>query len=234
MGLPSLSTPKYELDLISTNQRVKYRPFLVKEEKVLLIAAEAGDDKSMVSAISDIVMSCTDNEIDLNKTAIFDIEYLFLNIRAKSVDEIANIRVKCPDDGETYADVQVDMTEVQLKQNPEHTNVIKLTDNIGLIMRYPVMSDVELVKGDANAETIFEMIAATVEQIYDGDKVYERQDMSRDEIMEFLDQLSSKQFQDIQKFFDTMPKLSHTVKVKNPKTGVESELTLEGLQSFFG
>lgn len=234
MALPSLSTPKYELDLISTNQKVKYRPFLVKEEKVLLIAAEAGDDKSMVRAITEIVKSCTDNEIDLERTAIFDIEYLFLNIRAKSVDEIANIRVKCPDDGETYADVQIDLTEVQIKQNSEHSNVIKLTDNIGLIMRYPVMSDVELVKGDADAETIFEMIAATVDQIYDGDKVYERQDMSRDEIMEFLDQLSSKQFQDIQKFFDTMPKLSHTVKVNNPKTGVESELTLEGLQSFFG
>jgi len=234
MALPSLSTPKYEFDLTSTNQKIKYRPFLVKEEKILLIASESNDENSIIDAIAEIVKSCTDNEIDLAKTAIFDIEHLFLNIRARSVDEISTIRVKCPDDDETYVEVKVDLTEIKMKQDPNHTKNIKLTDNIGMIMRYPVMSDINLSRKESGTESTFDMIAATVDQIYDGDKVYERQDMTKEEIVEFLEQLSSKQFQDIQKFFDTMPKLSHTLKVQNPNTGVESEITLEGFQSFFG
>lgn len=234
MALPSLSTPKYDFDLISTNQKIKYRPFLVKEEKILLIASESNDDNSIIDAIAQIVKSCTDNEIDLEKTAIFDVEHLFLNIRAKSVDEIATIRVKCPDDDETFVEVKVDLTEVKLKQSQDHDKKVQLTDNIGMVMRYPVMTDINLARGTSGTESTFDMIAATVDQIYDGDKVYERQDMSSEEIIEFLEQLSSKQFQSIQNFFDTMPKLSYTIKVQNPNTGVESEVTLEGFQSFFG
>lgn len=233
MALPSLSTPKYELEL-TTGQKVNYRPFLVKEEKVLLVAAETGDDKDILNAIVDIIQSCTDNAVDIKTTPVFDIEYLFLNIRAKSVGEVANLRLICPDDGKTKVDVDVTISDVKVQGSAGHEKTIKLTDQIGMVMRYPTIEDVGLLEGEMTADKIFDLIATCVDQIYDGDKIYEKQDMSKDEIHEFINSMNSKQFAELQGFFETMPKLRHTVTVKNPKTGVETDMNLEGLQSFFG
>lgn len=233
MALPSLSTPKYELEL-TTGQKVNYRPFLVKEEKVLLVAAETGDDKDILNAIVDIIQSCTDNAVDIKTTPVFDIEYLFLNIRAKSVGEVANLRLVCPDDGKTKVDVDVTISDVKVQGSAGHEKTIKLTDQIGMVMRYPTIEDVGLLEGEMTADKIFDLIATCVDQIYDGDKIYEKQDMSKDEIHEFINSMNSKQFAELQGFFETMPKLRHTVTVKNPKTGVETDMNLEGLQSFFG
>lgn len=233
MALPSLSTPKYELEL-TTGQKVNYRPFLVKEEKVLLVAAETGDDKDILNAIVDIIQSCTDNAVDIKTTPVFDIEYLFLNIRAKSVGEVASLRLICPDDGTTKVDVDVAISDVKVQGSAGHEKTIKLTDQIGMVMRYPTIEDVGLLEGEMTADKIFDLIATCVDQIYDGDKIYEKQDMSKDEIHEFINSMNSKQFAELQGFFETMPKLRHTVTVKNPKTGVETDMNLEGLQSFFG
>lgn len=233
MALPSLSTPKYQLEL-SNGQQVNYRPFLVKEEKVLLVAAETGEDKEILNAIVDIIESCTDNAVDIKTTPVFDIEYLFLNIRAKSVGEVASLRIKAPDDGVTKVDVDVNINDVKVQQSEGHNRVINLTDQIGMVMRYPTIEDVGLLEGEMTADKIFDLIATCVDQIYDGDKIYEKQDMSKEEIHEFINSMNSKQFADLQSFFETMPKLRHTITVKNPKTGVETEMNLEGLQSFFG
>ena len=236
MALPKLNAPTYELEMPSTDEKVSYRPFLVKEEKLLLMALESGKNEDVVSAVKDIVSECTFNKLDIEKLPMFDIEYIFLNVRAKSVGEISKLKLLCPDDNKTYADVEIDLTKVNVEIGEGHTNKIELTDDMGLIMTYPginTFKDKGLTK--LTAENMIEVISACILQIYEnkGEKVYNAKDQTQKELVEFVESLNTKQFKDVQKFFDTMPRLKHIVKVKNPKTKVESDITLSGLNDFF-
>ncbi len=236
MALPVLTVPTYELEVPSTDEKVKYRPFLVKEEKLLLIAIESEDNGEIVQAVKTIVDECTFNKLNLGKLPIFDVEYIFLQIRAKSVGETTNLRLLCPDDRETYAKVEVDLTEVLVQVDEGHTNKIELTDEMGIIMQYPnIDSMVDVGIADINASNMLDVIATCIDKIYDkgGEEVHMAVDSTKKELVEFIEQLNTKQFAEVQKFFDTMPKLKHTVKVKNPKTEKESEVTLTGLNDFF-
>ena len=236
MALPKLTTPTYELEVPSTDEKIKYRPFLVKEEKILLIAMESGESEDIINAVKDIVNECTFDKLDLGNMPMFDVEYIFLNIRSKSVGEVTTLKLLCPDDGETYADVELNLSEVQVQVEKEHNNKIELTDEMGIVMKYPTIdSMVNTGITDITASNMLDVIGSCVLQIYDkkGEEVFEAQDQTKAELTEFIEQLNTKQFQDIQKFFDTMPKLKHVVKVKNPKTKVESDILLQGLNDFF-
>ncbi len=236
MALPVLTIPTYELEVPSTDEKIKYRPFLVKEEKVLLIAMESGEAEDMLQAVKDIVNECTFNKLKLGSMPMFDVEYIFLNIRAKSVGEVSKLMVLCQDDGETYADIEVDLNEIDVQVDEEHTNRIELTDEMGVIMQYPTIDSFSAEGiGDINASNMLDVIVSCIAQIYDkkGEEVYDSKDSTKKELVEFVEQLNTKQFADVQKFYDTMPSLKHTITVKNPKTKVESEVTLTGLNDFF-
>ena len=236
MALPVLTVPTYELEVPSTDEKVKYRPFLVKEEKLLLIAIESEDNGEIVQAVKTIVDECTFNKLNLGKLPIFDVEYIFLQIRAKSVGETTDLRLLCPDDRETYAKVEIDLTEVLVQVDEGHNNKIELTDEMGIIMQYPnIDSMVDVGIADINASNMLDIISTCIDRIYDkgGEEVHMAVDSTKKELVEFIEQLNTKQFAEVQKFFDTMPKLKHTVKVKNPKTEKESEVTLTGLNDFF-
>ena len=236
MALPKLNVPTYELVVPSTDKKIKYRPFLVKEEKVLLIAMESGESEEMLQAVKDIVNECTFNKLKLGTMPMFDVEYIFLNIRAKSVGEVSKLRVLCQDDGETYADVEVDLNEINVQVDKGHTNKIELTDEMGVIMQYPTIDSFSAEGiGDINASNMLDVIVSCIAQIYDkkGEEVYDAKDSTKKELVEFVEQLNTKQFAEVQKFYDTMPSLKHTITVKNPKTKVESEVTLTGLNDFF-
>ena len=236
MALPRLDVPTYELTIPSTDDKIKYRPFLVKEEKILLIAMESGETKAMLQSVKDIVDECTFNQLNLGNMPMFDIEYIFLNIRAKSVGEISKLKVLCQDDMKTYANVEIDLSEIQVQVSDEHTNKIELTDEMGVIMKYPTIDSFNVNNiADITTDNMLEVIAACVAQIYDkkGEEVYDSKDSTQKELIEFVEQLNTKQFQDMQKFFDTMPALKHTITVKNPKTKKESKVTLTGLSDFF-
>ena len=237
MALPKLNTPTYELEVPSTDEKVKYRPFLVKEEKILMIAMESKDNAQIINAVKDIVKSCTFEKVDVSSMPMFDMEYIFLNIRAKSVGEISKIKVLCPDDKTTYANVELDLTEVQVQVGDDHTNKIELTDDTGMIMTYPTIDsflDSGIEKIDAN--NMLDVIGSCVLQIYEnkGEKVYQAKDQTKKELTEFIESMNSGQFRKLQSFFDTMPKLKHTIKVKNPKTKKSNDVTLTGLNDFFG
>ena len=236
MALPKINVPTYELAVPSTDEKIKYRPFLVKEEKILLIAMESGETKDMLQAVKDIVNECTFNKLKLGEMPMFDVEYIFLQIRSKSVGEVSKLRVLCQDDGETYANVEIDLTEVQVQVDDGHTNKIELSDEMGIIMQYPTI-DTFTSTGitDITAHNMLDVLTACILQIYDkgGEEVFEAKDSTKKELTEFIEQLSSKQFKDLQDFFDTMPKLKHTIKIKNPKTKKESEVVLSGLSDFF-
>ena len=237
MALPKIETPTYELTLPSQDTKIKYRPFLVKEEKVLLMASETGQQKEMIQAVKDIVSTCTFNKLNASSLPIFDLEYVFLQIRAKSVGEVTKFKVLCPDDKKTYANVELDLTEVQVQVGDDHTNKIELTDDMGIIMTYPTIDsflDSGIEKIDAN--NMLDVISTCVLQIYEknGEKVYQAKDQTKKELTEFIESMNSAQFKKVQSFFDTMPKLKHTIKVKNPKTKKSSEITLSGLNDFFG
>ena len=237
MALPKLTTPTYELEIPSTDEKISYRPFLVKEEKILLMAMESGKNEDIVSAIKQIVSECTFNKLKVGTMPMFDIEYIFLNIRAKSIGEVSKLKVLCPDDKKTYADVEVNLEEVQVQVDDDHTNKIELTDSMGMIMTYPTIdSFMETGLEKITASNMLDVIGTCILQIYEnnGEKVYEGKDQTKKELNEFIEQLSSQQFKQIQKFYDTMPKLKHTIKVKNPKTKKTSEMTLQGLNDFFG
>ena len=236
MALPKLNVPTYELVVPSTDEKVKYRPFLVKEEKILLIAMESGKSEDMLQSVKDIVDECTFNKLNLGKMPMFDVEYIFLQIRAKSVGEISKLKVLCQDDMKTYANVSVDLNDIEVQVDDDHTNKIVLSDEMGVIMKYPTIdSFTENKIDDINASNMLDVIAVCIAQIYDkkGEEVYDSKDSTRKELIEFVEQLNTKQFADIQKFFDTMPSLRHTITVKNPKTKKESEVTLTGLNDFF-
>ena len=237
MSLPIINTPEYRLNVPSTDEEIRYRPFLVKEEKVLLIAQETGTDKATYEAIRTIIKSCTLDEIDIDRLPLFDMEYIFLNIRAKSVGEVAKLKVKCPDDEETEVDVEVDLTKIQVQMDDSHDARIELTDDIGVLMQYPnfgtvTNQSIETPKGQ-ETEKLFDMISDCMYQIWHGEETYDAMDYSIKERKAFLDSLNHQQFEKLQNFFETMPTLKHDVEVINPKTNVTSTLTLQGLSSFF-
>jgi len=235
MALPKVNTPTYELVVPSTDEKVKFRPFLVKEEKILLIAMEAQEQSGILNAVKDIVKSCTFDKFDVNRAPIFDIEYIFLNIRAKSVGEVSTVNLRCPDDNETFVQTEIDLTTVNVQITEGHTNKIELTDEMGMIMTYPTLDSFSDSTTVINASNMLDVIASCVSQIYDkkGEDVYDAKDSTKQEIVDFLESLNSKQFLEIQKFFDTMPKLTHTVNIENPETKVKSDITLTGLNDFF-
>ena len=238
MPLPRIATPTYELVLPSSNKKIKYRPFLVKEEKVLIIALESQDQKQIANAVKSIIKSCIlSRGIKVEKLSTFDIEYLFLNIRGKSVGEDIEVMVTCPDDGKTQVPMSINIDSIQIKKSDEHNPDIKLDDQFTLRMRYPSLS--EFIKSnftmeDMKVDDTFELIASCVDQVYSEEESWTQEDCTKKELVDFIEQLNSSQFKEIEKFFDTMPKLSHKVKVTNPNTKVESEIVLEGLQNFFG
>jgi hypothetical protein len=238
MALPKIATPTYELELPSTKQTVKYRPFLVKEEKLLVIALESEDTKQITNAIKTVIKNCIETKgIKVESLPTFDIEYLFLNIRAKSVGEEIDVNIICPDDNETNVSVKINVDDIKVRENEEHSNKIKLDDNLMMEMKYPSLD--QFIKSnfdfsnDSALDQSFELVASCVNKIYNQEEVWVAADVTKKELMDFLDQMNSSQFKQIEKFFETMPKLSHMVKVKNPKTEVESEVVLEGLSSFF-
>ena len=236
MALPKLNVPTYELVVPSTDEKIKYRPFLVKEEKVLLMAMESGKTEDILNATKTIVDECTFNKMKLGTMPMFDVEYIFLQIRAKSVGETTDLRLLCPDDRETYAKVEIDLTEVLVQVDEEHNSKVELTDEMGMIMKYPnIDSTIDIGITDITASNMLDIIATCIDRIYDkgGEEVHMAVDSTKKELVEFIEQLNTKQFAEVQKFFDTMPKLKHTVTVKNPKTEVESEVTLIGLNDFF-
>ena len=236
MALPKLNTPTYELEMPSTDEKVKYRPFLVKEEKILMMALETKDNAQIINAVKDIVTECTFNKVNIESIPMFDTEYIFLQIRSKSVGEVSKIKILCPDDKKTYANVEIDLNEVAVQVDDEHTNKIELTDSMGLIMTYPnINSFTESGIQEINASNMLDVIGACILQIYEdnGEKVYEAKDQTKKELIEFIESMNTEQFIKVQKFFDTMPKLKHTIKVKNPKTKKTSDVTLSGLSDFF-
>jgi hypothetical protein len=236
MALPKLITPTYELEVPSTDEKIKYRPFLVKEEKILLLAMESGKPEDIIIAIKQIVVACTYEKLNVETMPMFDIEYIFLQIRAKSVGETSKLKVLCQDDMKTYADVEIDLNDIQVQVNEEHTNKIELTDSMGMFMTYPTIESFTKNGIDnINPNNMLDVISGCILQIYEenGEKLYDPKDQTQKELIEFLENLNTTQFKDIQKFFDTMPKLKHTIKVKNPKTKKTSEITLTGLNDFF-
>ena len=236
MALPKLDVPIYELTVPSTDEKIKYRPFLIKEEKILLIAMESGENEDIIQAVKSIVSECTFNTLKLGSMPMFDVEYIFLQIRAKSVGEVSKLKLLCRDDGKTYANVELDLNEVQVQVDDTHTNKIELTDEMGVIMNYPTIDSFSAAGiADITAENMLDVIAAGIAQIYDkkGEEVYDSKDSTKKELIEFIEQLNTKQFQDIQAFYDTMPKLKHTITVKNPKTKKDNIVVLSGLADFF-
>ena len=237
MPLPKISTPTYELVLPSTGKKIKYRPFLVREEKVLIVAMESEDETQIATAVKDVIKNCIITRgVKVDDFATFDIEYVFLNIRGKSVGEDVEVLVTCPDDGETQVPTVISLDDIKVLTNKEHNKDIVLDDELTLRMKYPSMG--EFVKTNFSGEEItvegtFDLIASCVEQVFNEEESWSASDCTKKEMTEFLEQLSSKQFKEIEKFFETMPKLSHTVKVKNPNTGVDNEILLEGLNAFF-
>ena len=238
MPLPKIATPTYELELPSTGKTIQYRPFLVKEEKLLVIALESEDTKQITTAIKAVLKSCIlTRGIKVDHLPTFDIEFLFLNIRGKSVGEELEINITCPDDKETQVPVTINLDDIQVQKKEEHTNQIKVDDNIMMEMKYPSLNEFIKTNFDPNdtnrMDQSFELIGSCVDKIYTADEVWASEDCTKKEMNEFLESMNSTQFKEIETFFETMPKLSHTVKLKNPKTQVESEVVLEGLASFF-
>ena len=235
MSLPVINAPTYELAIPSTKEKIKYRPFLVKEEKILLLAMEDGDETNITIALKQIIENCTDGKVDVDKLALFDLEFIFLRIRAKSVGENVKVNLLCDDDGETYVPVEIPLEEIKVIHTKGHKNKIKLTKDVGLTMRYPQLNMMakQQIGETPTVEQTFDILGDCIENITEGETVHERADFNDEELKTFLESLSTKQFQSIQDFFETMPKLQHTIELENPKTKVMNTITLEGMQSFF-
>ncbi len=238
MPLPKVNTPTYELVLPSTNKKIKYRPFLVREEKILIMALETEDAKQITSSVIEILNACIlTRGIKIEKLATFDIEYLFLNVRAKSVGESIDVNVTCPDDNKTTVEVKVDIDSIKIIKNKNHKDTVKLDDTLSLKLNYPsieqfIENNFESSKG-SEITTTLDMIISCIDMIYTDEESWNASETSKKDLEEFIEQLNTKQFRVIEGFFDTMPKLSHSIKVKNPKTDVESTVVLEGLAAFF-
>jgi len=239
MPLPKISTPTYELELPSNGKKIKYRPFLVREEKILIMALESEDMKQITDAIVQILSDCIQTKsVNVSELSTFDIEYLFLNVRAKSVGETVEVNITCPDDGETSVQMEIEIDSIKVQKNKDHKNVIKLDENLSMKLKYPsleqfVENNFETNEQTSDVNKSLSMITSCIDMIYDSEESWSAADCTKKELDEFLEQLNTKQFKEIETFFTTMPKLSHTVKVKNPNTKVESEVVLEGLASFF-
>ena len=239
MPLPKISAPTYELVLPSSGKKVKYRPFLVREEKVLIMALESEDTKQITGAIKDVLSSCIlSRGIKIDKLSTFDIEYLFLNVRAKSVGESVEVNVTCPDDGKTQVQMQIDIDSIKIKRDPEHTNIIKLDDDLSVQMNYPSLNQFIEANFDTNTDQSqvdesLEVIMTCIGQVYNQDEAWEASECTKKELRDFVESMNSKQFKQVENFFATMPKLTHNIKVTNPETKVESTVVLEGLASFF-
>jgi len=241
MPLPKIVTPTYELELPSTGQTIKYRPFLVKEEKVLVMAMETENTKEITNAVKTVIKNCVETRgVKVETLPTFDIEYLFLNIRSKSVGEEIDVNIICPDDGETEVPVSIDVNDIKVIKDDKHNNSIRLDDKVMMEMKYPSLDQFIKnnfdISGNTNIDQSFDLIASCIDKVVDIEKeeVTSSSDVTKKELIEFLDQMNSNQFRQIEEFFETMPKLSYKIKVTNPKTGVESEVVLEGLVSFFG
>jgi len=240
MPLPTIATPTYEIELPSIKKKVKYRPFLVKEEKILIIAMETEDPKQIARAVKDVISNCIlTRGVKVDQLSTFDIEYFFLNIRGKSVGEDIEVLITCPDDGVTQVPTFINLDEIKVQVSAEHNRDIKLDDQLSLRMKYPSMN--EFIKTNFSVENeeitvddTFELISSCIDQVYNEEESWSASEYSKKELSAFLEQLSSKQFKEIEKFFETMPKLSHTITITNPKTGVDSDVVLEGLTAFFG
>ena len=239
MPLPKIATPIYELEIPSLKKKIRYRPFLVKEEKILIIALESEDSKQIANAVKNVISNCILSKgIKVEDLATFDIEYLFLNIRGKSVGETVDVLITCPDDGTTQVPTSINLDEILVEVDPEHSRDIKLDDSLTLRMRYPSMT--EFIKNNfdsgesVSVDDTFDLIVSCIDQIYSEEESWTGSDSTKKELLEFVEQLSSKQFKEVENFFETMPKLSHTIKITNPNTKVESEVVLEGLSAFFG
>ena len=236
MPLPKLVVPEYELELPSTKETVKYRPFLVKEEKLLLSAMQLGEEKDMMNAVKTIIKNCTNLKSKIETLSTFDIEYVFLRIRSKSVGEVSKVMITCPDDNETQVEVEIDLEEIEVHYPEGHTNKIELSDNIGIIMNYPSLDmfiKMNFTGEDISVENMFELTLSCMGQIWEGEEVFDCRSYAKKELNEFIENLKSDQFQKIQEFFSTMPKLEHEIEVVNPETKVTSKVKLEGLGSFF-
>ena len=237
MPLPKINTPTYELTLPSNGKKIKYRPFLVREEKILIMALETEDQKQITAAIIQILTACIMTRgVKLNELATFDIEYLFLNARSKSVGETISLNLICPDDEKTSVEVSIDLDSIKVKKDKSHTNIVKLDDNLSLKLKYPSMKQFIESNFEAGVETVsntMDVVISSIDMIYNEEESWNASESSKKELEDFIDQLNTKQFKLIENFFDTMPKLSHKIKVKNPKTDVESTVLLEGLAAFF-
>ena len=237
MPLPKINTPTYELTLPSNGKKIKYRPFLVREEKILIMALETEDQKQITAAIIQILTACIMTRgVKLNELATFDIEYLFLNVRSKSVGETISLNLICPDDEKTSVEVSIDLDSIKVKKDKSHTNTVKLDDNLSLKLKYPSMKQFIESNFEAGVESVsntMDVVISSIDMIYNEEESWNASESTKKELEDFIDQLNTKQFKLIENFFDTMPKLSHKIKVKNPKTDVESTILLEGLAAFF-
>ncbi len=239
MPLPKISTPTYELALPSTGKKIKYRPFLVKEEKILIMALESEDMKQITNAIVQILKDCIITRgIKVQALSTFDIEYLFLNIRAKSVGETVEVNVTCPDDNDTKVQMEIDIDSIKVQKDKSHKSIIKIDDTVSMKLKYPslqqfVENNFEVSEAQSNVDQSLKMITSCIDIIYNDEESWSASDSTQKELEEFIEQLNTKQFKEVENFFTTMPKLSHTVKVKNPNTDVDSEVVLEGLAAFF-
>ncbi len=238
MPLPKIATPSYTLEIPSIKKEIKYRPFLVKEEKILIIAMESEDPKQISEAVKTVISNCVLSKgIKVEELSTFDIEYLFLNIRGKSVGETVDVLITCPDDEKTQVPVSINLDDIKVNISEDHSRDIKLDDNLTLRMKYPSMKEFIKTNFDRNfnvsVDETFDLIISCIEQVYSEEESWSASDCTKKELAEFIEQLSSNQFKQIEKFFETMPKLTHTLKIKNPNTEVESEVVLEGLSSFF-
>ena len=239
MPLPTISTPTYELTLPSSNRKIKYRPFLVKEEKILILAMESQDTKQIARSVKDVISKCILTKgIKVEKLSTFDIEYLFLNIRGKSVGEKIEVMVTCPDDGKTQVPMSIDIDSIKIQRDKNHSTDIVLDDTYTLRMKYPSLN--EFIKNNFGAvenmgvDDTFDLIASCIDQVYTEEESWTSDECTKKELSDFVESLNSSQFKLVENFFVTMPKLAHTIKVKNPNTKVESDVKIEGLQSFFG
>ena len=233
MALPKLESPTFELVLPSTNEKIKFRPFLVKEQKILLMAQESKNETQIADTVGKLVNACTFGKVDSESVPMFDIEHIFLQLRAKSVGETVELKLLCPDDNKTYAKTKINLEDVSVQMTADHTNVIKISDKVTITFKYPLLKDMKDIpdtKGEI--DKVFELLNKCVHEIHFGDKVYNRVDMTNEELTEFMNSMSVDQLQEVMHFFNTMTKLRHTVKVTNPKTKVKSEVVLEGLQNF--
>lgn len=235
MALPKINTPTYELQLPSTGEIIKYRPFLVKEQKLLLIAQESGEEKQIANAMGELVNSCTFGKVNTKSAPMFDIEYLFLKIRGKSVGEKVKLNLICQDDGKTTVPYELNLEDVECQVQDDHSNEIQINEDIKIVFRYPLLNDLQNVKASAgDSEKTFHFMECCIDSIHSGDDVFQRIDIKDKELSDFIEQFTNEQFEKITQFFNTMPKLRHVVKVTNPKTKKKNEILLEGLESFLG